>query len=80
MNQNIDAFMRVLDAKDNSTGGGTASCVAGAMAAGLAAMVARLSMGKKELAALDERAALAALDAAKRAERRRAASLLLASA
>lgn len=50
MNQNIDAFMRVLDANDNSTGGGTASCVAGAMAAGLAAMVARLSMSKKDLA------------------------------
>ena len=50
MNQNIDAFMRVLDANDNSTGGGTASCIAGAMAAGLTAMVARLSIGKKDLA------------------------------
>ena len=50
MNQNMDAFMRVLDANDNSTGGGTASCIAGAMAAGLAAMVARLSIGKKDLA------------------------------
>jgi formiminotetrahydrofolate cyclodeaminase len=50
MDQNINAFLRVLDATDNSTGGGTASSVAGAMAAGLAAMVARLSMGKKELA------------------------------
>ena len=50
MDQNVKAFLRVLDASDNSTGGGTASSVAGAMAAGLAAMVARLSMGKKELA------------------------------
>ena len=33
MEQNIKAFLRVLDASDNSTGGGTASSVAGAMAA-----------------------------------------------
>jgi formiminotetrahydrofolate cyclodeaminase len=50
MDQNIKAFLRVLDASDNSTGGGTASSVAGAMAAGLAGMVARLSVGKKDLA------------------------------
>jgi len=50
MQDNINAFLRVLDAGDNSTGGGTASSVAGAMAAGLAAMVARLSMDKKDLA------------------------------
>lgn len=39
------AFRRVLDPLDNSTGGGTASAVAGAMAAALVAMVARLSVG-----------------------------------
>ena len=60
MSQNIDAFLRVLDATDNSTGGGTASSVAGAMAGGLAAMVARLSMGKKGLAPREHYEAIAA--------------------
>ena len=60
MEDNIDAFLRVLDATDNSTGGGTASSVAGAMAAGLAAMVARLSMGKKGLAPMEHYQAIAA--------------------
>jgi formiminotetrahydrofolate cyclodeaminase len=46
MNENIQAFLKVLDPADNTTGGGTASAVAGAMAAALAAMVARLSIGK----------------------------------
>ncbi len=43
---NVDAFWKVLDPTDNATGGGTASATAGAMAAGLTAMVARLSLGK----------------------------------
>lgn len=60
MDQNINAFLRVLDATDNSTGGGTASSIAGAMAAGLAAMVARLSMGKKGLAPLEQYETIAA--------------------
>ena len=41
----IAAFMRVLDPADTSTGGGTASAIAGAMAAALVAMVSRLSVG-----------------------------------
>jgi len=49
MEKNITAFLRVIDASDNSTGGGTAACVAGSMAAGLIGMVARLSIGKKGL-------------------------------
>ncbi len=60
MSQNVDAFLRVLDATDNSTGGGTASSVAGAMAGGLAAMVARLSMGKKDLSPREHYEAIAA--------------------
>jgi formiminotetrahydrofolate cyclodeaminase len=47
VNENIEAFMKVLDPKDTTTGGGTASAVAGAMAGALVAMVSRLSIGKK---------------------------------
>ena len=45
----LKAFLDVLNPEDNSTGGGTASAVAGAMAAGLAGMVARVSLGKEGL-------------------------------
>lgn len=46
VNENVAAFLKVLAPQDNATGGGTASAVAGAMAGGLVAMVARLSIGK----------------------------------
>jgi len=42
--EQMDTFLRVLDPSDNSTGGGSASAIAGAMAAELVAMVARLSI------------------------------------
>jgi len=51
MEESVEAFLRVLDPADNSTGGGTASAVAGAMAAALVAMVARLSNGKEGMEA-----------------------------
>ncbi len=44
--EGIQTLLRVLDPSDNSTGGGAASALAGAMAASLVAMVARLSKGR----------------------------------
>ena len=44
---NIEAFLSLIDPEDDATGGGTASATAGAMAAGLVGMVARLSIGKE---------------------------------
>jgi len=59
LNSNIKSFLKVLDVNDNTTGGGTASSIAGAMAAGMAGMVARLSMGKKDLAPTEHYEAIA---------------------
>ncbi len=47
MKNNLIAIQRVLDPKDNQTGGGAASAAAGAMGAALIGMVARLSVGRK---------------------------------
>lgn len=41
-----EAFRRVLDPADNATGGGAAAAIAGAMAAALLAMAARLSVDR----------------------------------
>lgn len=45
----LEAFLKVMDPADDATGGGAASAVAGAMAAGLAGMVARVSRGKPDM-------------------------------
>jgi formiminotetrahydrofolate cyclodeaminase len=47
MNDNVAAFLKVLDPEDTTTAGGTASSIAGAMAGALVAMVARISIGKE---------------------------------
>lgn len=49
MTGQLTAFHRILDPADNVTGGGAASAVAGAMAAALVGMVARVSVGKKNM-------------------------------
>jgi formiminotetrahydrofolate cyclodeaminase len=47
MNGSFQTIQKILDPADNSTGGGAASAIAGAMGAALVAMVARLSIGKE---------------------------------
>ena len=54
MDARFNAFMRVIDPTDNATGGGAGSAVAGAMAAALVGMVARLSIGRKNMPDPDE--------------------------
>lgn len=44
----MDILLKILDPDDTSTGGGSASALAGAMAGALVAMVARLSTDKEE--------------------------------
>ena len=46
MDEPLKTFLKVLDSENTSVGGGSASAMAGAMAAALVAMVARLSVGK----------------------------------
>lgn len=48
------AFLRVINPEDNQTGGGAASAIAGAMAASLVGMVARLSIGRRNMPLTDE--------------------------
>jgi len=54
MEIDLTAFNGVLDPADNITGGGAASAIASAMAAGLVGLVARVSIGKKNMVEPDE--------------------------
>ena len=49
MDEPLKTFLKVLDSENTSVGGGSASAMAGAMAAALVAMVARLSVGKDSM-------------------------------
>jgi formiminotetrahydrofolate cyclodeaminase len=49
MQKDFLAFRQVLDPEDNQTGGGAASAIASSMGAALVGMVARLSIGRREM-------------------------------
>jgi formiminotetrahydrofolate cyclodeaminase len=62
MEYELETFKKILTPEDTTTGGGSASAIAGAMAAGLIAMVCRLSMQSQagaERTLLDQTAAQA---------------------
>jgi methenyltetrahydrofolate cyclohydrolase len=42
----LQILTKIIDSRDAAAGGGSASAIAGAMAAGMASMVARLSYAK----------------------------------
>jgi glutamate formiminotransferase/formiminotetrahydrofolate cyclodeaminase len=50
-----DAFLEALASSEPTPGGGSAAAYAGAMAAGLVAMVARVTIGKKKYAQVEKR-------------------------
>jgi glutamate formiminotransferase/formiminotetrahydrofolate cyclodeaminase len=58
-----DAFLDALASSDPTPGGGSAAAYAGAMAAGLVAMVARVTTGKKKYAGVEKRMQQIALEA-----------------
>ncbi len=60
---NGDAFLRELAAGTATPGGGSAAAYAGAMAAALVGMVARLTLGKKKYAAVQDRMTAIAAEA-----------------
>lgn len=58
-----DAFLEALASSEPTPGGGSAAAYAGAMAAGLVAMVARVTIGKKKYSQVEKRMKEIALEA-----------------
>lgn len=56
----LDVFEKVVDSDDFTVGGGSASALAGAMAAGMVSMVAKLSMAKPVNLTVEEYEAISA--------------------